>query len=174
MDEHVWSSPRNTIQIVQAITAALSALDEDHAAAFEANAGAYIEKLQALDASFQDAVESGTRDTIVFGDRFPFRYLADAYGLTYYAAFPGCATETEASASTIAFLIDKVAEENIPVVFTIEFSNGKIADVISESTGAMKLEMHSCHNVSKKDFDAGVGYLELMQRNAQQLKEALQ
>lgn len=173
LDEHVWTSPRNAKTIVNTLTDTLSALDPASEETFRANAAAYLADLDALDAAYAQMVEGAARRTVVFGDRFPFRYLADAYGLTYYAAFPGCATETEASASTIAFLIDKVKAEDIPVVFTIEFSNGKIADVISESTGAVKLEMHSCHNVSRQDFENGVTYLDLMTANIDRLKEAL-
>lgn len=174
LDEHVWTSPRNAMIIVDALAKELGALDGANADLYAKNAQAYINKLAELDAAFADAVAQGSRTTLLFGDRFPFRYLADAYGLSYYAAFPGCATETEASASTIAFLIDKAREEALPVVFQIEFSGGKIADVICESTGARKLEMHSCHNVSRDDFAAGVGYLDLMRRNVDALKEALQ
>lgn len=172
-DEHVWTSPRNAMLIVGALTDALAAMDEGNADAYHANAAAYTAELAKLDAAFEAAVAEGSRTTILFADRFPFRYLADAYGLTYYAAFPGCANETEASASTIAFLIDKTREEKLPAVFTIEFSNGKIADVICESSDAVQMSMHSAHNVSKQDFDAGVGYLDLMWQNAEALREAL-
>ena len=173
LDEHVWTSPENAKLIVNVIVETLSALDSRNADTYRANADAYIDELDALDAAFQAVVDRSARTTVLFGDRFPFRYMANAYGLTYYAAFPGCATETEASAATIATLIDKVRAEKIPVVFSIEFSNGKIADVICESTGAVRLEMHSCHNLSKTDFDTGLGYLELMYRNVEALKEAL-
>jgi zinc transport system substrate-binding protein len=172
-DEHVWTSPANAVLIVQKITAALCEADKKNAAAYNTNAAAYIEKLKALDASFRTAVNGGTRKTIIFGDRFPFRYFADAYGLSYFAAFPGCSTETECSASTVAFLIDKVRSEKVPVIFHIELSNEKIADTISEATGAKKLLLHACHNISKRDFDGGVSYLELMNKNAVNLKEAL-
>ena len=117
--------------------------------------------------------ETSKRKMIVFGDRFPFKYLADEYGLNYYAAFPGCSSETEPSAKTVAFLIDKVRDEKIPVVFSIEFSNGKIADTICESTGAKKLTLNSCHNVTQKQFDDGVTYYDLMKENTEKLREAL-
>ncbi|MCL1964248.1 MAG: zinc ABC transporter substrate-binding protein [Firmicutes bacterium] len=173
LDEHVWTSPQNAKRIVLQIADTLSALDPSRADLFAQNAAAYAAELDALDQAFRQVVNGAVRETVVFGDRFPFRYLADAYGLTYYAAFPGCATETEASAATIKFLIDKVNEEKIPVVFTIELSNGKIADAIAESTGAVKLELHSAHNLSKSDFEKNVGYLELMRQNVEKLKEAL-
>ena len=109
----------------------------------------------------------------MFGDRFPFRYLADEYGLSYYAAFPGCSSETEPSAATISFLINKVKDEKIPVVFTIEFSNGKVADTICSETGAKKLMLHSCHNLSADEFERGETYVSLMRANLVNLKEAL-
>lgn len=174
LDEHVWTSPENAITIVKYITNALCELDSSNASAYESNAAAYLEKLSELDESFQQVVDKALRNTVIFADRFPFRYFADAYNLDYYAAFPGCSTETEASAATVAFLIEKVNEENIPVVFHIEFSNEKMADAICESTGAGKMLLHSCHNITKDDFESGVSYLELMNQNVENLKEALQ
>ena len=114
------------------------------------------------------------RRTIIFGDRFPFRYFADAYGLTYFAAFPGCSTETEPSAATVAFLINKIRAEHIPVVFHIELSNERMADTIAGETVATKLLFHACHNVSKRDFDQGATYYDLMMGNVPRLKEAVQ
>ncbi len=173
-DEHVWTSPRNAIIIVQSLSDMLCVLDPANASIYEQNTASYLEELENLDNTFKEAVSAGSRKTLVFGDRFPFRYFADAYGLDYFAAFPGCSTETEASASTVAFLIDKVKEENIPAVFHIEFSNEKMADTISEATGAEKLLLHSCHNITKDDFENGITYLELMTCNVDTLKEALQ
>jgi zinc transport system substrate-binding protein len=173
LDEHVWTSPRNAILIVEALTDILAELDEANADYFRANAAAYIAELEALDAAFAEVVAGAVRHTIVFGDRFPFRYLAHEYGLHFYAAFPGCSTETQASPATIARLINLVRDEAIPVIFTIEFSNQQIANVIAEDTGAEILELHSAHNLSFADFDGGVTYLELMWRNVEQLREAL-
>ena len=172
-DEHVWTSPRNAIGIVEQITAALAALDTQNAAVYQQRAAAYRAELTTLDAAFRDAVASGTRKTIVFGDRFPFRYLAEEYGLSYFAAFPGCSTETEASAGTVAFIIRKIREEHIPVIFHIELSNERMADMISEETGAAKRLLHACHNISKREFDQGCTYLELMNQNVMNLREAL-
>jgi len=137
------------------------------------NSDDYIAKLEELDASFQKVVDEGVRKTIVFGDRFPFRYFVDAYGLNYFAAFPGCSTETEPSATTITFLIDKIKEEKIPVVFHIELSNQKMANTISEATEAKVLLLHSCHNISKDDFKKDKSYLDLMRQNVETLREAL-
>ena len=172
-DEHVWTSPANAIKIVNALTDRLCELDKSRADFFRRNADAYAEKIAALGGEFKDIVSGGKRNVIVFGDRFPFRYFVDEYGLKYFAAFPGCSTETEASAATVAFLIDKVKAERIPVVFYREFSNETIADTISEATGAVSMLMHSCHNVTREDFERGVGYLELMSANAENLRKAL-
>ncbi|GAB6391188.1 MAG: zinc ABC transporter substrate-binding protein [Treponematales bacterium] len=172
-DEHVWTSPRNAALIVEKITGALCEVDAGNADYYRANAAAYTRELEALDAAFAEVVRNGKRKTLVFGDRFPFRYFADAYGLSYFAAFPGCSTETEASAATVAFLINKVRDERIPVVFHIELSNEKIADTIAEATSAVKLLLHAVHNVSKRDFDSGKTYLDFMRANVEALRRAL-
>jgi zinc transport system substrate-binding protein len=172
-DEHVWTSPRNAKLIVQKIAEVLKQRDAPNAAVYEKNTASYLSKLSELDTSFQNMISGAKRKTFIFGDRFPFRYFADAYGLSYFAAFPGCSTETEASAATVAFLVDKVRAENIPVVFHIELSNEKIADVICEETGAKKLLLHAVHNVSKRDFDRGANYYDLMSQNVKSLKDAL-
>ncbi|MDR0645347.1 MAG: zinc ABC transporter substrate-binding protein [Treponema sp.] len=172
-DEHVWTSPKNAQRIVRVITEALCEVDTANAALFRQNAQNYIAKLDELDKEFQAVVNGAKRKTIVFGDRFPFRYFADAYGLTYFAAFPGCSTETEPSAATVAFLIDKVKSEKIPVIFHIELSNERMADTIAEETGAKKLLLHACHNISKQEFDRGVTFLELQKANVPRLREAL-
>jgi zinc transport system substrate-binding protein len=172
-DEHVWTSPQNAILIVNAIMELLCETDTANAELYRQNAQAYTNQISELDKQFQAAVNGARRKTIVFADRFPFRYFADAYGLTYYAAFPGCSTETEPSAATIAFLINKIKAEKIPVVFHIELSNERMADTISGETGAKKLLLHACHNVSKRDFDAGLGYLDFMRQNVENLREAL-
>jgi len=172
-DEHVWTSPRNAIAIVRAITELLCETDSGNAELYRQNAAAYTEELERLDAAFSEVVAEALRDTFVFADRFPFRYFADAYGLSYFAAFPGCSTETEPSAATVAFLINKIRAEKIPVVFHIELSNERMANTISGETGAKKLLLHSCHNITKRDFDSGLGYLEIMRRNVENLREAL-
>jgi len=158
---------------VRALTETLVGLDPANAEYFRSNAEVLVAQLEELDLAFAEVVESGVRDLIVFGDRFPFRYLTHAYGLRYYAAFTGCSTETQASPATIAFLIDRVREENIPVVFHTEFSNRQIAEVVAEGTGARVLELHSAHNLSPADFNAGVTFVDLMRNNLEQLREAL-
>jgi len=173
VDEHVWTSPVNAIAIVNEIARLMMERDPDNAGAYAENRDAYVGQLRELDQAFRQVVDTGIRRTVLFGDRFPFRYFADAYGLDYYAAFPGCSAQTEASAATIAFLIDKVRQERIPVVCTIELSNGKIADAICEATGAQKRTMYSCHNVTKKQWETGITYLSMMMENAQTLRTAL-
>jgi zinc transport system substrate-binding protein len=172
-DEHVWTSPKNAILIVKAITELLCEADPASADFFRQNAAGYTAKLEQLNDAFNEVISNVKRKTIVFADRFPFRYFADAFGLIYFAAFPGCATETEPSAATVKFLIDKIRSEKIPVVFHIELSNERMADTISEETGAKKLLLHSCHNITKRDFDTGLSYLEIMKNNITNLQEAL-
>jgi zinc transport system substrate-binding protein len=173
-DEHVWTSPRNAVQIVTAITELLCERDGENADYYRLRAEAYIAKLEELDGAFRAVVDAGIHKTIVFGDRFPFRYFTDAYGLSYYAAFPGCSTETEPSAATVAFLIDKIKSDRLPVVFHIELSNERMADTIAEATGAKKLLLHASHNISKNDFEAGLSYLDIMKGNVETLRVALE
>ena len=172
-DEHVWTSPVNAQLIVKGISDALIYADPQNTELYRSNTEKYIEALKQLDKDFHSVTDNADIHTLVFGDRFPFLYFAKEYNLSYYAAFPGCSAETEPSAKTVAFLIDKINQEGIPAVFHIEFSSEKMADSISESTGTKKLLLHSCHNVSKEDIADGVSYLDLMQRNAETLKEAL-
>ena len=172
-DEHVWTSPVKAAEIAAAIAEKMAELDPDNAAEYEANAQAYIEKILALDEQFRKIADKAERRTIVFGDRFPVRYFAEEYGLQYFAAFPGCSSEAEPSASTLAFLIDKVRKEQIPVVFSIEFSNGNIARAICESSGAVPRTFYSCHNVTKEQMEGGATYVSLMTENLGALREAL-
>lgn len=173
VDEHVWTSPVNAIKICEKITDILCERDSENAALYRRNFSDYKEKLISLDDGFRDAVRGGVRKTLVFGDRFPFRYLADEYGLDWWAAFPGCAEMTEPSAKTVCFLIDKVRAEKIPVVFYVEFSNGKICDTIAGETGAKPMLLHSCHNLTAAEFKSGIDYVDIMQKNIAAIKEAL-
>ena len=132
-DEHVWTSPQNCVILIEKLTEEFCAADPVNAEYYRKNGDAYRKEFEELDARYRDMAASAPRKTILFGDRFPFRYLAEELGLTCYAAFPGCSSESEPSAATIAFLIDKAAEERLPVVFQIEFSNGNIARAISEA-----------------------------------------
>lgn len=172
-DEHVWTSPRNAVHICADIAAALRELDPAGEDYYNSRLESYSEQLLALDAAFRDVTESAAHRTMIFADRFPVRYFVEEYGLDYYAAFPGCAEDTEPSARTVAFLIDKVREQGIGAVYFIEFSNEKMADVIVEDTGCQKLLFHSCHNVSADELESGVTYLALMEQNLRNLKEGL-
>ena len=172
-DEHVWTSPKNVILITQALTHTLATLDPANAEYFHSNAANFIQALEALDTAFHNLVAEAYRHTLIFGDRFPFLYFTEHYGLHAYAAFPGCATETYVSPATVAYLIDKVESQEIPVVFYIELSNRAVANIIAEATGATLLELHSAHNVSHSDFVAGLTYLQIMERNLEHLRKAL-
>ena len=173
LDEHVWTSPYNAVKICDAISDALCELDAENAQYYNKNHTEYTALLFDLDDSFREILSSSKRNTLVFGDRFPFRYFTERYGIEYYAAFPGCAEETEASISTVTFLIDKIKQEQIPVVLYPELSNHRLADTIAEETGAKALMLHSCHNVTQEDFNNGITYIELMKNNVEVLREAL-
>ena len=175
-DEHVWLSLRNAQKLVADIAAVLSEADPANAEKYSANAAAYIEKLAALDARYTETVNSAAFKTILFGDRFPFRYLADDYGLTYYAAFSGCSAESEASFATVVFLAGKVDELNLPAVLTIENPKTRIAETIVESTSAKNqkiLSLDSMQGTTAADVAAGVTYLSVMESNREILAQAL-
>ena len=173
IDEHVWTSPVNASQIVERIKDLLVESDPDNEQAYEANAAAYEEELAELDEEFRSVAGSAARSLVIFGDRFPFRYFADEYGLDYYAAFPGCASDTEPSAATMAFLINKVREEKVPAVLKMELSNENIASAIAEATGTEVRTFYSCHNLTAEEFEEGETYLSMMQKNVETLKEVL-
>ena len=172
-DEHVWTSPVKAAEITVAIAEKMAEIDPANAEAYFANAGDYEKQILDVDEQFREIVKNAQRRTIVFGDRFPVRYFAEEYGLEYYAAFPGCSSESEPSASTLAFLIDKVREEKIPVVFSIELSNGNIARAICESTDAVQRTFYSCHNVTKQQMEDGATYVSMMSENLEVIREAL-
>ena len=140
-DEHVWTSPQNAVLITNVIRDVLCFVDQKNAETYQENAETYIKQLNQLDANFKDVVKNANRQTIVFGDRFPLRYFTEAYGLDYWAAFPGCSSETEPSAATVAFLVDKVKEEKIPVVFKIELSNGNVATIYCRSCRCQGIDL---------------------------------
>lgn len=173
IDEHVWTSPVNAALIVDRIKEVLIQADPSGEEVYEKNAAAYEEELAELDQEFRDVADHAQRNLLIFGDRFPFRYFADEYGLEYYAAFPGCAGDTEPSAATMAFLIDKVKEEKVPAVLKMELSNDDIANAIAEATGTEVKVFYSCHNLSAEDFESGETYLSMMQKNVETLKEVL-
>lgn len=173
-DQHVWTSPRNAMQITRNLAKVMGETDPDHSQVYHQHAEESVQQLKQLDQQFTDLFDTVSNTTLVFGDRFPMRYFVDAYGLDYYAAFSGCSTDTEASPGTIAFLIDRIKEQSISTIFYLEFSNQNIANSIAEQTGASTAQFHSAHNVSKDDLQNGVTYLSLMQQNLKTLQEALQ
>ena len=175
-DEHVWLSLKNAEVLVGAISNALQELDAENMEIYAENADAYMKKLAALDAEYQTAVDDATCKTVLFGDRFPFRYLADDYGLNYYAAFVGCSAETEASFETISFLAKKADELKLPCVLTIEGKQHKIAETIVKNTAQKSqriLTMDSMQSTTSKDVASGTTYLSVMEKNLAVLKEAL-
>jgi zinc transport system substrate-binding protein len=173
MDEHVWTSPANAITIMEKMKDELGRLDPANAAIYSGNAETYIERIRNLDEQFREVIDKAERKEIIVADRFPFRYFCDEYGLDYYAAFPGCSTDTQPSAKTVAFLTDKVIRDGIPVIFHIELSNGEMADSVAEATGAKPELLNAVHNVSEEDFRNGATYVSLMQHNVEALQEAL-
>ncbi len=173
-DEHVWTSPVLAKALCRAICDALCQADPAHQEDYQARLTDYLAQLDQLDAAFREVVEAGHRRLLVFGDRFPLLYFCKEYGLDYRAAFHGCASDTEPSLATLKYLIDKVEDEKIPVVYTIELSSRKVADAIAETTGAKVLTFHSCQTVSRAEFDGGATYLSLMERNVKALREGLQ
>ena len=173
-DEHIWTSPVNARAIVKIISQTLSEAAPREKSRFEDNTQAYLKELKELDSQFRQVVNQGRLHMIVVADKFPFRYFADEYGLSYRAAFSGCSGDTEPSARTIAYLIDKVKEDRIPAVYYLELSSHRTAEIIQEETGAMPLLLHSCHNVTRKQFDEGVTYLQLMKQNVENLRYGLE
>ena len=162
---------------MKSISEALGKADPDQADLYKKNAAAYTEKLDALDAAYQSAVSEAAKTTILFGDRFPFRYLAEDYGLSYYAAFSGCSAETEASFETVIFLSQKVDELSLPVVLTIEGTDHRIAETVVQNTQAKDqkiLALDSMQGTTGKDVKNGASYLSIMEKNLSVLKEALQ
>ena len=176
-DEHVWLSLKNAEILVQKITVELAKLDLAHASAYKDNAADYIARIRALDGDYRKAIESAHRKTILFGDRFPFRYLVDDYGIKYYAAFVGCSAESEASFETIAFLAGKMDSDSLPAILTIEKGNKKIASAVlaasKNSKDAQILTINSMQSVTEQQIAEGESYLTIMQTNLEILKKAL-
>lgn len=175
-DEHVWLSLKNACVIVTAISDALGRLDGNNAAVYSANASNYIGKLNALDARYQATVNAASKSTLLFGDRFPFRYLVDDYGLDYYAAFAGCSAESEASFKTVTFLANKVDELNLATVLTLEGTNHRIAESIvsaSKSKSTQILSINSMQSVTAVDISNGASYISIAKKNLDVLSNAL-
>ncbi len=172
-DEHVWTSPKNAALIVRSIEQEASALAPENRALYESAAGEYAAEINALDEKFTELL-SGEERCFVFGDRFPLLYFFREYGLNYTAAFPGCGSETEPSAQTIAALAERLSEsDTVPTVFCIELSNRKLAETLADENGLPVAEFHTCHNITADDFAAGESYVSLMERNYKMLQNAL-
>ena len=172
-DEHVWTSPQNAILLCEALRDALCDADAANADAYRANCAAYVAELDTLDARFRDLRDGAERNLVVFADRMPLLYFCEAYDLRYRAAFHGCSTDTEPSLATLKYLIDKVADEGVPVVYTVDLDSKKIAEAVAESTGAAIDTLYSLQTVSRADFDAGETYITLMERNLAALERGL-
>ena len=173
LDEHVWTDPANAARIASVIAENMCELDPEGAAAYRQNALDFNDKMLELDRQFQEIVDSAQRNILVFADRFPMRYFTHRYELEYYAAFSGCSHETEPSAATLVYLIDKVREEQIPVVLQMDLSDGRTADAVCGETGAVKRTFYSGHTVTAEQLENGITYEELMKLNLAVLKEAL-
>ncbi len=172
-DEHIWLSLRKAQSAVSAIADTLADADSENKEQYKENAEIYNAKLNELDGKFSDCVNNAKRKTLLFADRFPFRYFTEDYGIEYFAAFPGCSAESEASFDTMTFLIEKTKELSLPCILTIENSDSKIAGTISGETGAEILSMNSCQSITKDNIDGGITYISAMENNLQIITEAL-
>lgn len=168
-DEHVWTSPLNSIKIAEKIYGEMTALDEENAAVYESGCNALIAELEKLDAELKNAAE-GLEKPLIFGDRFPFLYMAHDYGIEYHAAFSGCSSETEPSAAKMTELIETAKENDVKTIYYIEFSTEKVANTIAEAVNAETRLFHSCHSVSDEDLANGETYVSIMRRNIEALK----
>ncbi|MFR7855383.1 MAG: metal ABC transporter substrate-binding protein [Acutalibacteraceae bacterium] len=172
-DEHVWTSPKRAVEIVEALKDKLSALDPYNAGIYSDNATDYIEKLKLLDQKMTKTVELSEKKTLIFADRFPFRYLCADYGLSYDAAFPGCSSSTDPSVAQIESLTAAASKVGAKAVFYMENSNGIYAKQIAGKVGAKALMLHSCHQVTRDEFKNGASYIGLMDQNIEKIREAL-
>ena len=175
-DEHIWTSPKNAIKMVEVLEEAMEKIDSENADKYKGNGEKYIAEIKEVDKQIQNIVDNKKRDRLVFGDKMPMQYFIDYYKLKVSAAFNGCSTETEPSASTIAYLENKVKEENIPVVLYVELNPGKVAKTIATEAGngCEAMQIQALHNVSLDDFKNGETWVSLMRRNLDVLKKALQ
>ncbi len=172
-DEHIWLSLRNAVKITESLCETICEVYPENAETYRANASIYSKKLISLDNKYNSVIESASRKVILFADRFPFRYLTEDYGLTYFAAFAGCSSESEASFETMAFLIEKSKELSLPVILTIDGSDGSLAETVCEATGAKTAVLDSCQSVSSADIANGISYIGIMENNFEVIREAL-
>ena len=175
-DEHIWLSLKNAEQICQEIVKVLKEMDSVHQEVYQKNGDCYLEELDALDRQYREAIDMSKQKTLLFADRFPFRYLTEEYGLDYFAAFAGCSAETEASFETIAFLAAKVDELDLPVIYRIETSDDLLAETVRNSTAQKNqtiLVLDSLQAVTQKEIEEGYTYLSVMEQNLELLKQGL-
>ncbi len=172
IDEHVWTSIPNAITIMDGIRQGVLRVAEGFDFDMDIY-NAYLAELLDIDADIREIVSDAARDTVIFADRFPFRYFTEEYGLNYCAAFDGCSSAVEPSLSIVNSLIEQVNETGSSAVFAIEFSDRKTAEAVAGETGCTILEFHSAHNVSRADFESGITYADIMRKNAENLKLAL-
>lgn len=175
-DEHIWTSPSNAIKMVEALEKELEKIDSNNSKKYKENSENYIAQIKDVDSKIQNIVDNKVRDRLIFGDKMPMQYFIDYYNLKVSSAFNGCSTETEPSASTIAYLENKVKEEKIPVVLYVELNPGKVANIIANEVGngCEAMQIQALHNVSLDDFENGETWVSLMSRNIDVLKKALQ
>lgn len=172
-DEHVWTSPANTLKLIDSLVAALSECNPQMTDVYLANAAIYKEEIENARTAIKNVLKEKEKHVIVMGDRFPLKYFAQEFGIKYYAAFAGCSSAVEASPAVIAELVDIIKEEKLPAVFTIELSNRRIAETIAESTGVRVLELNAAHNLTQRQFDSGMTYIDTLYANAEALNVGL-
>lgn len=172
-DGHIWTSPENAVRCIQGIEEVLCESYSENAEIYSKNASEYMDRLHKLDEEFSEMTKNAPKNTIVIGDRFPFRYLAHEYDLEYFAAFSGCSSESEPSVYTMAYLMDEIGEHEMDTVFYLDFSASKLSEKLCSATGAKMLPLYVCHNVTKDEFEEGVTYIDLMYKNLNNLREAL-
>lgn len=175
-DEHIWTSPTNAIKMVQLLEEAVEEIDKQNAETYRENAETYRAQIQNVKEQIQEIVDNRVRNRLIFGDKMPMQYFIDEYNLEVSAAFNGCSIETDPNSRTIAYLVDKVKEENIPVVLYCELGLGKIAKTIAQEAqnGVEAIQIQTLHNISKTDFENGETWVSLMTKNIEVLKKALQ
>lgn len=172
-DEHIWTSPDNAVRMLQQIETAISRIDAENADYYAEAAASYTNKINSVEAETRKVIAESNKKTIVVADRFPLIYFTEYYGLDYVAAFGGCEHDTDADLLTVTRLIDRVKQENLAAVFRVELSNLSVADTVSAATGAKVLELHSAQNISAGELTSGVTYVDIMQKNAEALREGL-
>jgi len=173
IDPHVWTSPKNAIIIANAIGDALADIDAENDESYAAACANYVEKLKKLDAEYEAMVAKARNKTIVFAEKFPFRYLCDHYGISHYSAFEGCSTQSEPGLATLVSLARIIKDNGLNAVLTVEFSTATVADWLAKETGAKIMRLHSCHSLTAEEFKAGESYISLMEENLRVLEEAM-